>query len=159
MTDYPGDYSNTDIELMRIALQEACKAEVRGEVPVGAVIVDKYGTVLAKAGNRSIIDRDPSGHAEMIAIREAAKKQANYRLLNTTLYTTIEPCLMCAGAIIHARIDRLVYGAADPKAGAISSIYTIGSDCKLNHHFEVTAGVLASECAELLFSFFKRKRG
>lgn len=158
MNTTPGENSEADAHFMRIALQEARQAEARGEVPVGAVIVDKDGTILAQAGNRSIIDQDPAGHAELIAIRTAGKKKANYRLLQTTLYTTIEPCIMCAGAMIHARIARLVYGAADPKAGAINSIYTIGSDKKLNHQIQVAAGILASECAELLSSFFKRKR-
>ena len=106
-----------DIHFMRLALQEAYKAQRRGEVPVGAVIVDQNGTILARAGNRSIADRDPSGHAEMVAIREAGKGLDNYRLLNTTLYATIEPCVMCAGAMIHARISRLVFGALVLKQG------------------------------------------
>jgi tRNA(adenine34) deaminase len=148
-----------DIHFMRLALQEAHKAQRRGEVPVGAVIVDQNGTILAREGNRSIVDRDPSGHAEMLAIREAGKELDNYRLLNTTLYATIEPCVMCAGAMIHARISRLVFGALDPKTGAVVSLYKIGCDRKLNHQLEVKGGVLEEECAELLSSFFRKKRG
>ena len=148
-----------DIHFMKFALQEAHKAQERGEVPVGAVIVEQNGTILARAGNRSIVDRDPSGHAEMVAIREAGKGLDNYRLLNTTLYATIEPCVMCAGAMIHARISRLVFGALDPKTGAVVSLYKIGCDRKLNHQLEVKGGVLEEECAELLSSFFRKKRG
>jgi len=147
-----------DLHFMKIALQEARKAGERDEVPVGAVIVDQNGMMLSRAGNRSIVDCDPSGHAEMVAIRKAGKKCANYRLLHTTLYATIEPCVMCAGAIIHARISRLVFGALDPKAGAVVSRYLIGTDRKLNHLLEVEAGVLEKECSELLSSFFEKKR-
>ena len=147
-----------DIRFMRIALQEARKAQNQGEVPVGAVIVDANGNILARAGNRSIVDNDPSGHAEIAAIRIAGKKLDNYRIPNTTLYATIEPCVMCAGAMIHARVSRLVFGAQDPKAGALMSQYKIGSDRKLNHKLIITGGVLAEECAELLSSFFKKKR-
>ena len=144
---------------MQLALQEARKALERGEVPVGAVIIDETGTVLALAGNRSIVDHDPAGHAEMQVLRAAGKKLENYRLLNTTLYVTIEPCVMCAGAMIHARTARLVFGALDPKAGGVFSRYQIGRDGKLNHQLEADGGVLAEECAELLTSFFKKKRG
>ena len=144
---------------MQLALQEARKAQARGEVPVGAVIVDETGAVLASAGNRSIVDRDPAGHAEMVTLRAAGKKLDNYRLLNTTLFVTIEPCVMCAGAILHARIGRLVFGASDPKAGAVVSRYQIGRDGKLNHQLVVEGGLLADECAELLTGFFKKKRG
>ena len=143
---------------MRQALQEARKAREQGEVPVGAVIVDETGSLLASAGNRSIGDRDPGGHAEMAALRAAGKKLDNYRLPQTTMYVTIEPCVMCAGAIIHARIGRLIFGALDPKAGAIVSCYQIGRDGKLNHHLEVAGGLLADECGELLTTFFKEKR-
>jgi len=143
---------------MRLALQQAHLAQEQGEVPVGAVIVDETGTILAEAGNRSIVDRDPTGHAEMVALRAAGKRIANYRLLNTTLYVTVEPCAMCAGAMIHARIKRLVFGALDPKAGAVSSCYCIGGDAKLNHQLEVEGGLLAEECAELLTAFFRKKR-
>ena len=147
-----------DIYFMRIALQEAREAQKQNEVPVGAVIIDQNGIILSRAGNRSIVNCDPSGHAEMIAIREAGKNSDNYRLPNTTLYATIEPCVMCTGAMIHARISRLVFGARDPKAGAVVSQYLIGTDRKLNHLLEVEGGLLEDECAELLISFFKKKR-
>jgi tRNA(adenine34) deaminase len=150
---------NMDVHFMQLALQEARKAKEQGEVPVGAVIVDETGTLLASAGNRSIVDNDPAGHAEMLALRAAGNKLANYRLLNTTLYATIEPCVMCAGAIVHARIKRLVFGALDPKAGAVVSRYEIGRDGKLNHCLILEEGLLADECAHLLTSFFKKKRG
>lgn len=152
-------FTEQDSSFMRIALQEAIKAEQLGEVPVGAVIVDAAGTVLAKSGNRSIRDHDPSGHAEIVAMRKAGKKMDNYRLLNTTLYVTVEPCAMCAGAMVHARVGHLVFGAKDPKAGAVSSCYSIGRDGKLNHQLQVEGGLLADECAELLSSFFRKKRG
>jgi len=147
-----------DVHFMQLALSEARKAQERNEVPVGAVIVDETGTVLALAGNRSIADNDPAGHAEMLALKAAGKKLGNYRLVNTTMYVTIEPCVMCAGAIVHARIRRLVFGASDSKAGAVVSRYNIGRDGKLNHRLELEAGLLADECAELLTSFFKKKR-
>lgn len=143
---------------MRLALEEAKRAGERGEVPVGAVIVDDQQGILAAAGNSSIGDSDPAGHAELVAMRIAGKKIGNYRLLNTTLYVTIEPCVMCAGAMVHARISRLVYGAPDPKAGAVVSCYQLGSDGKLNHELTTEGGILADECAELLTSFFKKKR-
>ena len=144
---------------MRMALEEAQKAGKRGEVPVGAVIIDENQNVLAGAGNNTIGESDPAGHAEMVAMRAAGKKIGNYRLLNTSIYVTIEPCVMCAGAMVHARVGRLVYGAPDPKAGGVVSCYQIGGDSKLNHQFNIEAGVLAEECAELLTFFFKRKRG
>ena len=159
MTATPNQSKDMDVHFMQLALQEARKAKERGEVPVGAVIVDETGTVLASAGNRSIADNDPAGHAEILALRAAGNKLANYRLLETTLYVTIEPCVMCAGAIVHARIKRLVFGALDPKAGAVVSRYGIGRDGKLNHRLELEEGLLADECAQLLTSFFKEKRG
>jgi tRNA(adenine34) deaminase len=152
-------FSETDIHFMQIALLEAHKAQDKGEVPVGAVIVGMDGAILARAGNRSVVDSDPTGHAEVVALRAAGRKLGNYRLLNTTLYATIEPCVMCAGAMIHARISRLVFGAFDPKAGAVSSQYMIGGDRKLNHELDVQGGLLKEQCAELLASFFKKKRG
>ena len=151
--------AETDLHFMRLALQEARKAGKLGEVPVGAVIVDEKGTVLASSGNRSIVDRNPSGHAEIEALQAAGQTLENYRLPNTTLYVTIEPCVLCAGAIVHARIGRLVFGALDSKAGAVVSRYRIGRDGKLNHQLEIEGGVLAAECGELLTSFFKKKRG
>jgi len=144
---------------MRMALEEARKAGERGEVPVGAVIIDENQNVLAVAGNNTIGESDPAGHAEMVAMRTAGKKIGNYRLLNTSIYVTIEPCVMCAGTMVHARIGRLTYGASDPKAGGVVSCYQVGGDSKLNHQFNIEGGVLADECAELLTSFFKKKRG
>lgn len=143
---------------MELALVEARKAMERGEVPVGAVLIDDQQNILSTAGNKSIGDSDPAGHAEMIALRAAGRKIGNYRLLNTTLYVTIEPCVMCAGAMIHARIRRLVYGATDPKAGGVASCYRIGADGKLNHQLHVEGGVCAVECSTLLKDFFRRKR-
>jgi tRNA(adenine34) deaminase len=147
-----------DEHFMRLALDEARKAGKRGEVPVGAVIVDEHQNVLSVAGNNCIKKNNPAGHAEMIVLQKAGRKIDNYRLLNTTLYVTIEPCVMCAGAMIHARVSRLVYGAADPKAGGVVSCYQVGSDGKLNHQLHVEGGVWADECSILLKDFFKRKR-
>ncbi len=143
---------------MRTALKEARKAGKRGEVPVGAVIIDEQQNILAVGSNNSIGESDPAGHAEMVAMRTAGKNIGNYRLLNTTIYVTIEPCVMCAGAMIHARVGRLVYGAPDPKTGGVVSCYQVGGDGKLNHQLNIEGGVLAEECAELLTSFFRKKR-
>ena len=143
---------------MGLALEEARKAGERGEVPVGAVIIDEQQNILAVGSNNSIGESDPAGHAEMVAMRTAGKNIGNYRLLNTTIYVTIEPCVMCAGAMIHARVGRLVYGAPDPKTGGVVSCYQVGGDGKLNHQLNIEGGVLAEECAELLTSFFRKKR-
>ncbi len=143
---------------MEMALAEARAAAARGEVPVGAVVVDADGDVLARAGNRSIELHDPGGHAEMLALREAARKTGNYRLPGAAIYVTLEPCAMCAGAFVHARLARLVYGAADPKTGAVESVYRIGSDGLLNHRLEVAGGDMAEESAELLREFFRSRR-
>ena len=145
-----------DEYFMRMALSEAESALESGEVPVGAVITME-GRVLAKTHNSPILMKDPTAHAEILAIREAADRIENYRLYGTTLYVTIEPCVMCAGAIIHARIERLVFGATDSKGGALS-IYNMFSDRKLNHFIEVTGGVLKEKCGEILSRFFREKR-
>ncbi len=145
-------------EFMELALKEARCAARRGEVPVGAVLVDASGNILARDGNRSIEHCDPAGHAEMMVLRAAGRRVGNYRLTGTTLYVTLEPCLMCAGAMVHARIGRLVYGALDPKAGAVVSLFTIGSDERLNHVMEIEGGVLAAESAALLRDFFRQRR-
>jgi len=134
---------------MLVALAEARGAALKGEVPIGAVLV-MNGSVVARAGNRTITDRDPTAHAEMIVLREAAKIIGNYRLPGSTLYVTIEPCAMCAGAMIQARIARLVYGADDPKAGAVRSCFSVLDHPQLNHSVEVVAGVLAEESAAIL---------
>jgi tRNA(adenine34) deaminase len=146
-----------DIQFMQEALAEARSAAEVGEVPIGALLVQN-GKILARAGNRTIRDCDPTAHAEIVALREAARLLANYRLADTTLYVTIEPCSMCAGAIIQARVPRLVYGADDPKGGAVRSCFEILSHPRLNHHVEVTAGILAADCAAILQSFFAERR-
>jgi tRNA(adenine34) deaminase len=146
-----------DIQFMQEALAEARAAAEAGEVPVGAVLVHD-GQILARSGNRTIRDCDPTAHAEIIVLREAARLLGNYRLTGTTLYVTIEPCSMCAGAIIQARVPRLVYGADDPKGGAVHSRFEILSHPRLNHQVDVTTGVLAAECASILQSFFAERR-
>jgi tRNA(adenine34) deaminase len=142
---------------MEEALREARRAESLGEIPVGAVIV-LNDRVLARAGNRNLTDYDPSAHAEILALREAGRVVGNHRLANCTMFVTIEPCAMCAGALVHARIKRLVFGAADAKAGAVGSVLQVVNHPKLNHRMEVTPGVLASRCMDLLQDFFRRKR-
>jgi len=146
-----------DIQFMREALVEARAAAAAGEVPIGAVLVHD-GKILTRSGNRTIRDCDPTAHAEIIVLREAARILRNYRLADTTLCVTIEPCSMCAGAIIQARVPRLVYGADDPKGGAVRSCFEILSHARLNHQVEVTAGALAADCAALLQSFFAERR-
>lgn len=146
-----------DREFMRVALEEARGAVAAGEVPIGAV-VSHEGKILARSGNRTIRDCDPTAHAEIVVLREASRMLGNYRLASTTLYVTIEPCSMCAGAIIQARVPRLVYGADDPKGGAVRSCFEILSDARVNHRVEVTAGVLATECAGVVQSFFAERR-
>ena len=147
----------TDQRFMALALDQARRAGELGEVPVGAVVVHD-GRVIAAAHNRREIDRDPTAHAELTAIRQAAKALGAWRLLGCTLYVTLEPCLMCAGAMVLARIQRLVYGADDPKAGAAASLFRILEDKRLNHCVEVTAGVLGEPCAQVLSDFFRHKR-
>jgi len=142
---------------MQEALSCARDAGTQGEVPVGAVLIDKDG-VLAAAGNSPIRLHDPTAHAEILAIRHAASHLQNYRTPFTTLYVTLEPCIMCMGALIHARVGRLVYGATDPKTGAASSIYSIGSDDRLNHDIEICSGILADQCGSLLKDFFTNRR-
>ena len=155
---------NADSELaldeawMHHALNLARQAEAIGEVPVGAVLV-RDGEILGEGFNRLIRDHDPSAHAEMVAIRQAARAASNYRLPGTTLYVTLEPCSMCAGAIVQARIQRVVYGADDPRTGAARSVFRILDHPTLNHRCEVVAGVLADECGELLRQFFRARRG
>jgi tRNA(adenine34) deaminase len=142
---------------MRKALEEARLAAEAGEVPIGAVLVQGE-QLLARAGNRTIRDCDPTAHAEIVALREAARVLGNYRMPGTTLYVTLEPCAMCAGAVVQARVDRLVYGADDPKGGAVSTCFSVLSHPKLNHRVDVTSGVLAEESAAILQSFFAVRR-
>ncbi|HEV2303884.1 MAG TPA: tRNA adenosine(34) deaminase TadA [Candidatus Acidoferrales bacterium] len=146
-----------DENYMRLALEEAAAAERAGEVPVGCVIT-LDGRVIARAANRTIADCDPTAHAEMVALRVAAAAMGNYRLAGTTIYVTIEPCAMCAGAMLQARIRRLVYGADDPKGGAVRSCFAVFGHPHVNHRVEVAGGVLANEAAALLQKFFAARR-
>jgi len=146
-----------DLEFMRLALEEARASAEAGEVPIGAVMV-REGTVLARCGNRTIRDNDPTAHAEIVVIREVARILGNYRLAGITLYVTLEPCAMCAGALVQARVPRLVYGADDPKGGAFRSCFNILANSQLNHSVDVTPGVLAGESTSLLQSFFAARR-
>ena len=143
--------------LMREAIAEARIAQAGGEVPIGAVVA-RGGEIIARGYNRRAADADPTAHAEMLAIRAAAAAVGDWRLTGCTLAVTLEPCCMCAGAIVLARLDRLIYGAADPKAGAVETLYNICTDERLNHRVEVVGGVLADQCAELLSDFFTRQR-
>ena len=166
----PYNGSMTDEDYMRMALDQAREAAEMGEVPIGAVVVYDpidpatrrhlldQPKVIAQACNRRETDKDPSGHAEFIAMLEASKELDAWRLTGCTVYVTLEPCIMCSGLMHQARIDRCVYGAPDPKAGALGSLYSINNDERLNHNFEVVAGVLQEECANELRSFFKKKR-
>ena len=146
-----------DRQFMEQALEQAQLAAIAGEVPVGAVIV-RNGVVLSKAFNKPITNHDPSAHAEMIALRQAALSEENYRLPGTTLYVTLEPCTMCAGAMLHARVDRIVYGAADPKTGAAGSVLDVFSSKQINHQTVIEGGVMGEECGQLLRDFFKERR-
>ena len=147
----------SDDHFMREALALAQQAEVLGEVPVGAVVV-KDGVIIGRGCNQPIAARDPTAHAEVVAMRDAAARSGNYRLVGCELYVTLEPCVMCAGAIMHARVGRVVYGAADPKTGACGSVVDLFADARLNHHATVTAGVLAEECSAKLMAFFSQRR-
>ncbi|MBI4464087.1 MAG: tRNA adenosine(34) deaminase TadA [Acidobacteria bacterium] len=149
---------NRHEQFMRIALEEARRAEAEGEVPVGAAVVCD-GQVIAATRNRTIQDGDPTAHAEILALRQAAQRVGNYRLTGCTLYATLEPCAMCAGAAVLARVDGLVYGCDDPKAGAVRTLFRIADDERLNHTIQVTGGVLESECAAFLREFFRKRRG
>jgi len=146
-----------DERFMRMALEEARKAGEEGEVPVGAVLVAGED-VLARAGNGPIALNDPTAHAEIRAIRSAAAQRGNYRLPGTTLYATLEPCIMCAGAVLHARIGRVGFGCRDPRGGAVESLYRILRDERLNHCASWTGGILEGECSEILSGFFRQKR-
>ncbi len=148
---------NSDENWMRYALQLAQQAALQGEVPVGAVLVQD-DNILGEGWNQPISLNDPSAHAEMLAMRAAGQVAANYRLPNTTLYVTLEPCCMCAGAMIHARIARVVFGAYDPKTGAAGSLFSVLNDPRHNHQVQISGGVLAEECAELLRTFFRERR-
>lgn len=146
-----------DARWMRETLAEARRALAEGEVPVGAVVV-RDGEVIGRGHNALIGSQDPTAHAEVLALREAALKAGNYRLLDTTLYATVEPCVMCCGAALHARVARVVFGALDPKAGAVVSLYRLLEEPRLNHRVEVLGGILAEECGALLRTFFEFRR-
>ena len=150
-------YLQKDIDYMQLALGLALEAANNGEVPVGAIVV-KNDVIIGRGSNAPIGLHDPTAHAEIIAMREAAKYLDNYRLVDCTLYVTLEPCAMCSGAILHARIARLVYGASDPKTGACGSVVNLMKEPKLNHHTEVISDVLAEECGAVLTAFFKQRR-
>lgn len=159
--DFPQSTSRQtakDEKWMRLALDLAEIAAARGEVPVGAVLVENE-SALASAGNSPISLNDPTAHAEILVLREAASRKGNYRLPGSTLYVTLEPCIMCMGALLHARVSRLVFGALDPKTGAAQSRYAIGSDGLLNHHLEITSGILGDSCSIILKDFFRTRRG
>ena len=146
-----------DRQFMQQALEQAQLAALAGEVPVGAVLV-RDGLVISRAFNKPITDHDPSAHAEMLALRQAALSAENYRLPGTTLYVTLEPCIMCAGAMLHARVDRIVYGATDPKTGAAGSVLDVFSSKQINHQTVIEGGMMAQECGQLLRNFFKERR-
>ena len=151
------DWLPQDIDCMRAALAEAAVAANEGEVPVGAVVVID-GEIIAAGHNRSVSDSDPSGHAEIVALRAAADEANNYRLVNATLFVTLEPCVMCVGAIAQARVGRVVFGAYDGKAGALGSVEDLSDSRALNHRFEVNGGLLADEASVLLKTFFESRR-
>jgi tRNA(adenine34) deaminase len=148
----------TDDHFMRLAFAEAERAMSTGDVPVGAIVVDAAGVVIGTGRNRREIDCDPTGHAEVVALRAAASRLGTWRLHGATLFVTLEPCVMCAGALVNARIERVVYGCDDPKAGALRSLYLLGQDPRLNHRFAVTPGVLADDCGRMLSAFFAALR-
>jgi tRNA(adenine34) deaminase len=149
----------THEEYMKQAINEAKKAGQNGEVPIGAILVAENGEVVSSAYNRTISLCDPSAHAEILALREAGNIIKNYRLLNTILYVTVEPCIMCMGAIINARIKKVAFGTYDPKGGAVGSLYNFAEDKRLNHRTEVIQGVCEEECRSLMREFFIKKRG
>ena len=154
MTD---ERESLDLFWMQRALELAQQAESLGEVPIGAVLV-KNDQIIGEGYNAPISQHDPTAHAEIMALRDAAHRLGNYRLLNTTLYVTIEPCVMCAGALVHARIQDVVFGAVEPRTGAIGSVFDILQSSRLNHQVNVRGGVMAQECAALMQNFFKRRR-
>lgn len=147
-----------DERFMRLALDAASAAREIDEVPIGACVVDESGELIAAGFNRTISDSDPTSHAEVVALRAAAAKIGNYRLTGTTLYTTVEPCVMCAGALVNARVARLVYGAADERFGAVETRFRLCDSDLLNHRMEITSGILADECRALMRDFFRSRR-
>ena len=152
------EQTKTDEFWMRKALEAARLAQEQDEVPIGACLIDSAGNLLAVSGNKTRSDCDPTAHAEIVVLREAARKIGNYRLTDTVLYTTIEPCAMCAGALVTARVKRLVFGAHDERFGAVESVFRICDSSSLNHQMEITSGVLADECRMLMQNFFRIRR-
>jgi tRNA(adenine34) deaminase len=148
----------TDNSFMQLAIAEAHAAEAAGEVPVGAIIISPTGEIIGRGNNHVLRTSDPTAHAEIVALREAGRVLGNYRLIDCTLYCTLEPCAMCAGAILHARIARLVFAARDPKAGACGSVLSVMNHPALNHRVEVVEGILAQECSTMLTTFFRGRR-
>ncbi len=148
----------TDEYWMQLALQQAKLAAAENEVPVGAVLVSEQNELLSIGHNQPIISHDPTAHAEIIVLREAAKKNNNYRLINTTLYVTLEPCVMCVGAMVHARVRKVVYGAREYKTGAIQSACKLLDETHFNHQIKIDSGILAQDCADILSDFFSRRR-
>ncbi|MCC7226593.1 MAG: tRNA adenosine(34) deaminase TadA [Burkholderiaceae bacterium] len=144
---------------MRLALEQARQAGQQGEVPVGAVVFNAGQECIGVGFNQTITQSDPTAHAEIVALRRAAARVGNYRLPGATVYVTLEPCAMCLGAMLHARVARVVYGAADPKTGACGGVIDLAAETRLNHHTQVTGGVLAEECGDLLRHFFRIRRG
>jgi tRNA(adenine34) deaminase len=157
MNDTQRPQAQEDAQYMRLALAQASLAEDAGEVPIGAIVVFN-GEIIGRGYNRNLIDHDPSAHAEMVAMREAARRLGNHRLRGCEMFVTMEPCAMCAGALIHARISRLIYGASDPKAGAVGSVLEVLNHPKLNHQMAVTSGVLLDECSGIVRDFFRSRR-
>ena len=158
MTSTDDGFDHCDVAWMTLALDYAARAAGQGEVPVGAVLLDADGRLLAAAHNAPVQGHDPSAHAEMLVLRQAARSLRNYRLTGTTLYVTLEPCVMCVGAMLHARVARLVYGASDPKAGAVESLYHLLEDDRFNHRILTEGGLLAAPSAVLLRDFFRVRR-
>lgn len=152
-------FSAQDTEHMLRALEQARLASLQGEVPVGAVVADENGACIAEGFNSTVGAHDPTGHAEIVALRRAAQRMGNYRLPGKTLYVTLEPCVMCMGAMLHARLARVVYGAADPKTGACGGVLSVHAVVELNHQTRVEGGLLAEPCGDILRSFFRARRG
>jgi len=146
------------IKFMKLALNQAKKAGQKSEVPIGSILISESGEILSASHNQTVSLADPTAHAEIITLRKAAQKIMNYRLLSTTLYVTIEPCIMCMGAIVHARVSRVVFGAHDPKWGAAGSLYNFADDARLNHRPEIINGICEDECRTLIKDFFREKR-
>lgn len=154
----PAAPAGLDERMMALALEQAALAAAAGEVPVGAVVADAAGAVLGAGYNRTIADSDPTAHAEIVALRAAAARLDNYRLPGLSLYVTLEPCVMCMGAMLHARLARVVFGAADPKTGACGSVLDVGAVDKINHHTTVCGGIMAEACGDILRGFFRERR-